>query len=203
MKELAERIEYLHQQTDFTYALFKNISGYAVIAADFDGEIIAYNIGAEQIYGYPSEKIISESTNIDILFPKDFVAGGGLQNLIDNVISKEMYLYEGEKIRKNGERFPAKIILSVVKTNDGKMIGFVEIVEDLTERKKWETEIKKLNESLEQKVKERTAELENANIKLKEQVEELERFKRATIQRELRMKELKDRLRELEKGSSQ
>lgn len=200
MKELSERIDYLRQQTDFTEALFKSISGYAVVAANFDGEIITYNIGAEQIYGYPVEKIISESTNIDMLFPKDFVEAGGLQHIIDNIMSKGMYQYEGEKVRKNGERFPAKIVLSLVKTNDGKMIGFVEIVEDLTERKKWEDEIKKLNEELEQKVVERTKGLEMANEKLKQHIEDLELFKKATIQRELRMKDLRDRIEELEKG---
>lgn len=191
MKELAERIEYLRQQTDFTETLFKGISGYAVVAANFDGEIIAYNIGAEQIYGYPAEKIISESTNIDIFFPKDFVDAGGLQNLINSIMSKGEYLYEGEKVRQSGERFPAKIILSLVKTNDGKMIGFVEIVEDLTERKKWEAEIKKLNEELEQKVIERTMQLDDANKILKKKLDELQRFHKVAVGREFRIDELK------------
>jgi len=56
-------------------------------------------------------------------------------------------------------------------------------------------------------VKERTEALENEieerkrmEIELRQKVEELERFKKATIQRELRMKELKDRLKEMERG---
>lgn len=67
--------------------------------------------------------------------------------------------------------------------------------------------LERLNEELEEKVKERTATLtkvieeqKRTEEELKQKVEELERFKKATIQRELRMKELKDKVEEMEKG---
>jgi nitrate/nitrite-specific signal transduction histidine kinase len=65
------------------------------------------------------------------------------------------------------------------------------IVRDITERKKMEDELKEMNVILEQKVEQKTKELQ-------ERVRELERFYKATIDRELRMKELRTRIEELE-----
>lgn len=65
---------------------------------------------------------------------------------------------------------------------------------------KAEEDLKLLNEQLEDKVREKTKELQYERDKLAERIEELERYKKATIQRELRMKELRDKVKEMEKG---
>ena len=137
MDLVQDRIKYLRDSTDFVSTLFESLIGYAIFAADFDGNIIAYNEGARQIYGYTSEEIIAKQ-NIDIFFPKDFIETGKLQQIIDELIGKGRYSYEGEKVRKNGERFPAKSLFTLTKDKDGKVVGFIEIVEDITERKRAE-----------------------------------------------------------------
>jgi len=53
---IQERIKELRENTDFVNALMESLIGYAIIAADFDGNIIAYNEGARQIYGYNPEE---------------------------------------------------------------------------------------------------------------------------------------------------
>ena len=70
--------------------------------------------------------------------------------------------YEGEKIRRDGSSFPAKILFTLTKNKEGQAVGFVEIAEDLTERKRAEMEIRELNASLERRVARRTEELEAA-----------------------------------------
>jgi PAS domain S-box-containing protein len=134
---IQERIRDLRENTDFVATLFESLTGYAIIAADFDGNIIAYNEGARQIYGYTPEEVIAKQ-NIDIFFPKDFIGAGGLQQIIDDLIRKGRCSHEGEKVRKNGERFPVQSLFTVTKDKNGKVVGFVEIVEDLTERKRAE-----------------------------------------------------------------
>jgi PAS domain S-box-containing protein len=74
---------------------------------------------------------------------------------------------------------------------DGSVVSALTIWNDITERKQSEEQIRKLNEELEERVQERTSELENKNA-------ELERANRLFVGRELRMIELKERIKELE-----
>jgi len=134
-----DRIKYLRENTDFVSTLFESLIGYAIIAADFDGNIIAFNEGAHQIYGYTPEEIIGKQS-IEIFFPKDFIESGRYEKAIYDLIGGGKFSYEGEKVRKNGERFPAQILFTLTRDHNGKVVGFVEIVGDLTERKRAEKE---------------------------------------------------------------
>ena len=151
------RIKDLRENTDFVSTLFESLTGYAIIAADFDGNIIAYNEGARQIYGYAPEEIIGRK-NIEIFFPKEFIEAEELQRLIAELIGEGRYSYEGEKVRKTGEGFPAQILFTLTKTKNGKVVGFVELVEDLTERKQAE-EMKAQAQAQAQRIKELQREL--------------------------------------------
>ena len=122
-----DRIRDLRENTDFVSTLFESLTGYAIIAADFDGNIIAYNEGARQIYGYSPEEIIGKA-NIEIFFPKAFIEAGELQQIIEDLIGKGRYSYEGEKIRKTGEGFPAQVLCTLTRDKNGKVVGLIEIV---------------------------------------------------------------------------
>ncbi len=132
-----DRIEELRGSTDFVATLLESPIGYAIIAADFDGNVIAYNEGAHQIYGYAPEEVMGKQ-DIEILFPEEFIEAGKLQEIIEYLINKGRFSYEGEKVRKDGERFPAQILFTLTKDKNGKVIGFIEIVTDLTERRRAE-----------------------------------------------------------------
>ncbi len=93
--------------------------------------------------------------------------------------------------RANGEEFPVEVILTSIKEKDINEKCFHVVWRDITERKKAELELKKHREHLEELVKERTAELKEKNT-------ELERFNNLFIDREFRIKELRDRVKELE-----
>ena len=134
---IQDRIRELRENTDFVSTLFESLVGYAIIAADFDGNIIAYNEGARQIYGYTPEEVIGKQ-EIQTFFPREFIEAGKLQRIIDDLIEKGRFSCEGEKVRKNGQRFPAQILFTLTKDKDGKVVGFIEIVGDITERKQAE-----------------------------------------------------------------
>lgn len=136
---IQDRIRELRENTDFVTTLLDRVVEYAIIAADFDGNIIAFNEGARQIYGYAPEGVIGKQ-RIEIFFPKDFVEAGKLQAIINDLIEQGSFSYEGEKVRKNGERFPAQILFTLTTDKSGKVVGFVEIVEDLTEHTQLERE---------------------------------------------------------------
>ena len=134
---IEDRIKDLRENTDFVSTLLESLTGYAIIAADFDGNIIAFNEGAREIYGYAPEEIIGKQI-IEIFFPRDFVESAKLQVIVDDLIGKGRFSYEGEKVRKNGEIFPAQILFTLTKDKKGKVVGFIEIVEDLTPRRQAE-----------------------------------------------------------------
>ncbi|MBI1912662.1 MAG: PAS domain S-box protein [Deltaproteobacteria bacterium] len=154
----------LRENTDFFMTVFKGLLGYAIIAADFDGNVLAYNEGAKLLYGYERDEIVGRE-NMEIFFPAAFLEGGGLQTIFNELIEKGSVSFETEKLRKNGQRFPAKCLFTQTKSNDGRIVGLVEIVEDLTELKFAEHELRTLNAELEKKVMERTAWVEDERKK--------------------------------------
>ena len=160
---IEDRIRDLRENTDFTSTLFDGLEGYAIIAADFDGNVIAYNEGARHIYGYERKEIIGRE-RIEKFFPKDFVEAGKLQEIIGNLLGEGRHFYQGEKVRSTGERFPAQILFTLTKDNYGSVVGFVEVVEDLTERKKAERE----REALLQHLSETNKKLERSNEELQD-----------------------------------
>ncbi len=109
--------------------------------------MLAYNEGPCQIYGYPHQEIIGKQ-NIEIFFPDYFVESDGLNRIISDLMNKGTLSYEGEKVRENGEIFPARIVLALTKDINGKIVGYVEIVEDLTERRQWEKTLLDANSEL-------------------------------------------------------
>jgi PAS domain S-box-containing protein len=132
---LPERIKYLRESTDFVSALFDNLVGYAIVAADFDGNILAYNEGAHQIYGYEPEEIIGRK-NIESFFSGEFIKQGCFQLAVSELLEKGRFACEVEKVRNDGSKFPAQILFTITRDKCSQIVGFIEIAEDLTERKR-------------------------------------------------------------------
>jgi PAS domain S-box-containing protein len=115
------------------------------------------------------------------------------QKIIETQVMAQGYsdVYEKEYIRKDGTVFPVELRTYLLRNTDGTPSGMWAIIRDITMRKQTEEELKEYREHLEELVKERTAELNKKN-------EELERFNRLFVGRELRMIELKKTIQELE-----
>lgn len=141
------RIEELQNSTDFVNNLLKRITGYAIIVGDFDGNIIVYNEGAKHIFGFEPQDVVGLK-NIDEFFPSRLIETGILNMLFDKLLQEGDCLYELDRARKNGDTFPGQSLLTLVKDNDGRLVGFVEITEDVTERKNKEKELKQANARL-------------------------------------------------------
>jgi PAS domain S-box-containing protein len=99
--------------------------------------------------------------------------------------------YEFQIIHRSGDVRWVNQRNILIRDENGRPVAIEGIVTDITERKRAEQELRRLNEELEQRVRERTRELERRNY-------ELEQMNKAFVGRELRMVELKERIRELE-----
>ncbi len=145
---IQDRIRYLRENTDFVSAVFDSLVGYAIVAADFDGNIIAYNEGAHQIYGWAPEEVIGRK-NIESFFPEKFIAEGRFQLAVSELLEKGRFACEGDKVLKDGSRFPGRILFTLTRDKNGQVVGFVEIVEDLTEHRQAEEATRQARENAE------------------------------------------------------
>lgn len=135
-----------------------------------------------QLFGYDREEELIGTSILDCIAPseRDKIT----KNVLGRTRGKNASTpYETRGLRKDGSEFIMDVHISTYKLND-EDFTFV-ILRDITERKLTEEQLKKHREHLEELVKERTTELEEKN-------HELERFYKATIDREYRMKELRD-----------
>jgi PAS domain S-box-containing protein len=160
------------------------------VLLDMHKHIIEFNGFILNMTGYNADEFASMKSIRDIVPEKWFEK---VDKIIREQILVEGYsdVFEIEYRRKDNSTFPVEIRLFLSKNEAGENAGMWAIVRDITERKKMEKELTHMNNLLEQKVEQKTKELQ-------ERVKELERFYKATIDRELRMKEMRTRIEELE-----
>jgi PAS domain S-box-containing protein len=129
-----------------------------------EGQWLRINQRLCDIVGYGHEELL-QRTFQDITHPEDVNADLSYHR---QLLSGEIKTYAMEKryFRKDGAIIWVNLTVSLVRAADGSPLHFISAVEDITDRKRAEEEIRRLNESLEQRVIERTAQLETANKEL-------------------------------------
>ncbi|WP_306535640.1 PAS domain S-box protein [Geobacter sp.] len=134
------------------------------------GRFLRVNITLAGMFGYGSpEEMIADVTDIA---PQLFITPGQRTEVIRLALESEKFARsEVEYRRKDGSFFIATLSMRVVRSDNGDIAFFEGFVEDITERTHAEREIIRLNTDLEQRVRERTAELEGANSALKQEIE--------------------------------
>ncbi len=135
----------------------------AIVGKDLDGGILSWNTGAERLYGYSAEE--AEGKNISILVPGD--RPNELSAILERVKRGErIEHYETVRMRKDGSRLDVSITISPLRDLSGTVVGASAITRDISEQKRADEEIRKLNAGLEQRIGERTAALEASNQEL-------------------------------------
>jgi PAS domain S-box-containing protein len=127
------------------------------------GKITDVNGATEQVTGYSRNELVG--TDFSDYFTEPEKASAGYQQVFTNGKVRD---YSLEIRHKDGHKTPVLYNASLYKDENGEVIGVFAAARDITERKKIEKSLKKANDSLEVKVKERTAELEETYKSLKE-----------------------------------
>ncbi|HYF48680.1 MAG TPA: PAS domain S-box protein [Planctomycetota bacterium] len=181
--------EKLRQSEERFRLLIESVKDYAIFMLDTQGHVISWNNGAQRIKGYEAHEILGKS--LSVFYPPDAPANKVAHEL---KVATESGRFEEEalRLRKDGTTFWANVVISPIRDGGGKVVGFSKVTRDITERKRAEHALRDANESLERRVRERTAELETANKLLAERTQELETASRmkdeflATLSHELR-----------------
>ena len=159
-----------------TLAAIIESSDDAIISKDLNGIVMSWNRGAERIFGYEERDIIGKP--VSLLIPLDRHSEESA--ILDRIRRGEpIEHYETVRRRKDGGLLDISLSVSPIRDAEGRIIGASKIARDITRRKQIETELldakealAKSNEELERRVKERTVDLELANMALREQTEE-------------------------------
>jgi PAS domain S-box-containing protein len=139
--------------------LMGGINDYAIIFLDPEGTITGWNVGAERIKGYSSVEAIG-MPYARFFVAEELSSEEKAGRLLAEAARTGSVRDQGWRVRKDGSRFWADVLLAARRQPNGKLRGFVKITRDLTERHEAEEKLKLLNENLEQVVEKRTAELQ-------------------------------------------
>jgi PAS domain S-box-containing protein len=111
----------------------ESVRDYAIFALDPSGRIISWNAGAQRIKGYRAEEIIGK--HFSIFYPEEDVARGKPAMELEVAAQEGRLEDEGWRIRKDGARFWANVVISALRDEAETLIGFAKVTRDLTERR--------------------------------------------------------------------
>jgi len=144
--------------------LIESVRDYAIFMLDKEGRVVTWNTGAERIKGYQAAEIIGK--HISCFYTEEDVRNDAPRSELAAARSEGRYEAEGLRVRKDGSRFLAQVIITALLDATGDLRGFTKVTRDITESRRAKQEILRLNADLEDRVRERTAQLEAANKEL-------------------------------------
>src|SRR5580692_11594243 len=124
------------------------VQDYAIFMLDVQGHVSSWNTGAERIKGYGVSEIIGK--HFSIFYPEEDLRAGKPQRELEIAAKEGRLEDEGWRLRKDGSRFWANVIITAIRNDAGRLIGFGKVTRDFTDRIK-------VNEALRKEVAERTA----------------------------------------------
>src|SRR5688500_18173392 len=107
---------------------------YAVFLLDPGGHIMTWNAGAARIKGYAPEEIVGK--HFSIFYTTESIERGWPQHELKAARAEGRFEDEGWRIRKDGSRFWASVVITALRDPGGKLLGFSKITRDLTDRKR-------------------------------------------------------------------
>lgn len=116
--------------------LVESITDYAIYLLDPSGIVSSWNAGARRFKGYEAAEIVGQHFS-RFYTPEDQVSGLP-QRALNEASAKGTFQSEGWRVRKDGARFWASVVIDPIRDPKGKIIGFAKITRDLTERKEAE-----------------------------------------------------------------
>ncbi len=126
--------------------LVEAVTDYAIYMLDSSGVVTSWNSGAQRFKGYTEAEILGEHFS---RFYTEEDRGTGLPDLALRTAAEEgRFEREGWRVRKDGTRFWAHVIIDPIREPSGRLIGFAKITRDLTERKLAQEALKRSEEHL-------------------------------------------------------
>jgi PAS domain S-box-containing protein len=114
--------------------LVQGVTDYAIYMLSPEGTVTNWNSGAERIKGYSHDEIVG--SHFSRFYTAEEQAAGVPGYALSTAASTGRFEAEGWRVRKDGTRFWAHVIIDAIYDDDGKLVGFAKITRDLTEKKR-------------------------------------------------------------------
>ncbi|MBD2013429.1 PAS domain S-box protein [Microcoleus sp. FACHB-53] len=118
--------------------LVEKVKDYAIFMLDPSGRVVSWNSGAERIKGYRADEIIGQS--FSRFYPDEEIQHGYPQRLLEIAAAEGQVEDEGWRVRKDGSRFWANVVITALRDETGNLRGFTKVTRDITDRKRAEEE---------------------------------------------------------------
>ena len=126
----------LHQSEERFRLLVEGVKDYAIFMLDPGGRVASWNAGAESIKGYRADEIVGQ--HFSRFYPQEDVESGKPDQELKTAASEGYLEDEGWRLRKDGSRFWANVVITAIRDKNGELLGFSKVTRDFTERRKAE-----------------------------------------------------------------
>jgi PAS domain S-box-containing protein len=113
--------------------LIESLRDYAIFALDPTGRVLSWNPGAQRFKGYEPNEIIGR--HFSIFYPPEEIAAGKPEWELEVAARDGRVEDEGWRVRKDGTRFWANVVITALRGQSNELLGFAKITRDLTERR--------------------------------------------------------------------
>lgn len=118
---------------DLYELLVATVRDYAIFALDVHGNVLTWNAGAERFKGYKAHEIIGR--HFSTFYSPEDVAARKCELELEEAIERGRVEDEGWRIRKDGSRFWANVVITALRDPSGRLVGFGKVTRDLSERR--------------------------------------------------------------------
>ncbi len=126
--------------------LVQGVTDYAIYLLDPEGHITNWNAGAARIKGYAEPEILGQ--HFSRFYTPEDIDDGTPHRALERARQDGRYEAEGWRVRKDGSRFWAGVVIDAIYDEAGALIGFAKITRDLTDRRAVQLELEKSREQL-------------------------------------------------------
>jgi PAS domain S-box-containing protein len=140
-----ERTRQLTESEERRQQLVDGVQDYAIYWLDLQGNVESWNSGAERIEGYTAREIIGE--HFSKFYTPEDRARGLPQKALATALVQGRFESEGWRMRKSGATFWASVTIARLRDRRGEAAGFVEVTRDISERRRFEQELKTSEET--------------------------------------------------------
>jgi PAS domain S-box-containing protein len=126
--------------------LIDSVVDYAIFQLDPAGHVLTWNTGAERIKGYSAREIIGQ--HFSRFYTEEDLRAGSPARALATAASEGRFESEGWRVRKDGSKFRALVVIDPIRDDRGDLIGFAKVTRDVTERYESQRVLKETQEQL-------------------------------------------------------